>query len=97
VTRRDNQSFAFLSKLVKGLIIVFPNNAFKVIIAWAQTSDFILQHSNELYPFLPPALPNPADATLQEICTCKFIYLPAVCIPLFLAQLGILSDKSGIH
>jgi hypothetical protein len=88
----DDQSFAFLGDLVHNLVstIVFPENAFKMQDVWAKTSAYMLQHLNELQEsqVFPPNLPDPDDLDLEEIRTRRFMFLPAVYVPLFISSRG---------
>jgi hypothetical protein len=89
-TRWDDKSFAFLGEVLQGLISIveFPTNAFETVTLQARTADYILQHLDDLDPVFPPAQPDPADATLQEVTTRRMMYLPAVYVPLFLSAAG---------
>jgi hypothetical protein len=89
-SRWDNQSFAFVGDLVQGLVTTmhFPPDAFEERTALTRTTDFFLQNLDALQPILPVILANPADATIQEVTTRKFIPLPAVYVPLFLSANG---------
>jgi len=86
----DEQSFAFLGDVVRGLIsiVMFENNAFEPVQAWAKRSNYILQHLPELQPILPPNLPDPDDAEIELITTRRYMFLPAVYVPLCLNANG---------
>jgi len=88
----DTQSFAFIGDLVQNLIstIQFPDNAFEVIQVRVRTADYMLQHLDELnlHPVFVPVEPDVEDPTTQVIRTRRFMYLPAVYVPLFLSAGG---------
>jgi hypothetical protein len=86
----DEQSFAFLGDVVRGLIsiVMFENNAFEPVQAWVKRPNYILQHLPDLDPILPPNLPDPDDAEIELITTRHYMFLPAVYVPLCLNANG---------
>jgi hypothetical protein len=90
LSRWDDLSFAFVGELVQGMVttMIFPRDAFDIVTVHTRTTEYFLQHLDDLRPILPVILPNAADATIEEVRTRKFAYLPAAYVPLFLNTNG---------
>jgi hypothetical protein len=88
----DDHGFGFFGEVVHGhnSVLFFPDNAFETVTTWAKTSDYILQHLNDLQndPAFPPDLPDPDDPNISEVTTRHFMFLPHVYVPLVLSARG---------
>jgi hypothetical protein len=76
----DNQSFGLLGEIVHGMVstISFPENAFKVVMAWVKNPDYMIQNLQEIQeiPVFPPNLPDPDDGEVSEVTTHRYMFLP---------------------
>jgi hypothetical protein len=88
----DDSSFGFLGDVIRGLIflIYFLNNAFETAVTWAHTTEYILQHLQDIQaiPVFPPALPDADDNTISDVTTSRDMFLPHIYIPLLLSACG---------
>jgi hypothetical protein len=88
ITGWDNLCFAFLGELVQGTItnVLFPEDAFTTAMLCIPSIEYIQQHLEDLMdaPYFPPM--DDDDPNSTQVTIRKFMYLPAVYVPLLISS-----------